>query len=103
MALDKDKDNLLKYNKVTKFNIINNEDSTNDMWLIQYRKMAYITMIFFLSIIIVLYYWFGVMFEEGLEYWIILAIIGIIIVLFNYYRMITQRVRTKRKNFYWSK
>jgi TRAP-type uncharacterized transport system fused permease subunit len=64
--------------------------------------MTYITMIFLLSLIVLIYYWLSVMYPEGVSYWITMAIIALIIVLFNYYRMISQRIRTKSKKFYWS-
>lgn len=102
-TLDKDKDKLLLLTKTKEYKKIEVDDYSNSIWLEQYRDMTYITMIFLLSLIVLIYYWFSVMYPEGVSYWIIMAIIGLIIVLFNYYRMISQRIRTKSKKFYWSK
>jgi hypothetical protein len=101
-TLDKDKDKLLLLKKTKEYKKIEVDDYSNSIWLEQYRDMTYITMIFLLSLIVLIYYWLSVMYPEGVSYWITMAIIALIIVLFNYYRMISQRIRTKSKKFYWS-
>jgi hypothetical protein len=102
-VLEKDKQKLLLFTKTKEYKKVQINDYSNSIWLEQYLTMTYITMIYYLSVIIIIYYLLSVKYSEGVTYWLISAIIGIIIVIFNYYRMISQRVRTKSKNFYWSK
>tara|TARA_Y100000389_G_scaffold205110_1_gene263327 strand:+ start:6847 stop:8703 length:1857 start_codon:yes stop_codon:yes gene_type:complete len=100
---DKEKSKLHLLNKSKKHDIMEAKDYSNSVWMDQYRNMAFITMIFLVSIIILIYYWLSIKFPLGLTTWILFAIVGLIIVLFNYYRMSTKRMRTSSKNFYWRK
>lgn len=74
----------------------------NQEWHDAYRSMAIVSALVIISVIILGYYFLASSMPQGNTYFVVLAVIGIVITIFYYYFKIAQNIRTRYNGFYWN-